>query len=130
LNLSDDRVNPLYPDLEQRVLPSGNIRDPDLEKELKNGIWYVKAEIGKGTSVVDKEGIFGYKNWEYIVIPAGTVIPKEIIITKDHYMDRKKCWHYSISPNYDMPVSEYLKALDELAMYAGVSLKGGKKCQQ
>lgn len=124
LSLDDDRSNPLYPDLEQRILPSGNVRDPDVNKELRNGVWYVKAEIGKGTSIVDKEGIFGYKKWEYLVIPAGTIIPKELIITKDHYMQKKKCWHYSISPNYDMPEKEYLKALDALAFSAGIKFKG------
>ncbi|BDU39766.1 Tse2 family ADP-ribosyltransferase toxin [Vibrio nigripulchritudo] len=123
LNLDDDRVNPLYPDLEQRILPSGSVRDPDVEKELKDGVWYVKAQIGKGTSIVDKEGIFGYKKWEYLVIPAGTTIPKELIITKDHYMQKKKCWHYSISPNFDMSENDYLKALDVLALNAGIKIK-------
>ena len=124
LNVDDDRPNPLYPDLEQRVLPSGNIRDPDVDREFKDGIWYVKAEIGKGTSIVDKEGIFGHKKWDYIVIPAGTIIPDEIIITKDHYMQRKNCWHYSISPNFDMPERDYLKALDQLAVNAGIKILG------
>ena len=123
LNIDDDRSNPLYPDLEQRILPSGDVRDPDVNKERRNGIWYVKAEIGKGTSIIDRKGIFGDKNWEYLIIPAGTVIPPEIIITKDHYMQRKKCWHYSVSPNYDMPEAEYLKALDVLAMNAGIKIR-------
>jgi hypothetical protein len=56
----DDRSNPLYPDLKQKVLPSGNMRDLDVNKELQKGVWYVKEEIGKGISIVDKEGIFGY----------------------------------------------------------------------
>ncbi|CCN70539.1 hypothetical protein [Vibrio nigripulchritudo] len=99
------------------------MRDPDVEKELKDGVWYVKAQIGKGTSIVDKEGIFGYKKWEYLVIPAGTTIPKELIITKDHYMQKKKCWHYSISPNFDMSENDYLKALDVLALNAGIKIK-------
>ena len=51
----------------------------------------------------------------------------KIIITKDHFMQRKKCWHYSISPNYDMPVKKFLNALDELAINAGVQLKLRKK---
>lgn len=124
LSLGDERSNPLYPDLEQRILPSGNVRDPDVDKELRNGVWYVKAELGKGTSIVDKEGIFGHENWDYLIIPAGTIIPKELIITKDHYMQRKKCWHYSISPNFDMPEKEYLKALDALAFNAEIKVKG------
>lgn len=126
LSLDDDRSNPLHPDMEQKILPSGNVRDPDVDKELRNGIWYVKAEVGKGTSIVDKEGIFGYKKWEYLVIPAGTIIPKELIITKDHYMQKKKCWHYSISPNHDMPASDYLKALDSLALSAGIKIMDGR----
>jgi hypothetical protein len=128
LNFADERGNPLYPDIKQRVLPSGDIRDPDVEREWRNGTWYVKAEIGKGTSLVDKEGIFGYKNWKYIFIPAGTVIPNELIITKDHFMKRKGCWHYSISPNYDMPVKRYLNALDRFAMNAGIKLNFRNKC--
>lgn len=126
LNVDDDRVNPLYPDLEQRILPSGNVRDPDVERFTRNGVVYVKAEVGKGTSTVDKEGIFGYKNWEYLVIPAGTIIPDDLLITKDHYMQKKKCWHYSISPNYDMPEKQYLTALDKLAMNAGIELRRKK----
>jgi hypothetical protein len=126
LSLDNERLNPLYPDLEQRILPSGDVRDPDIDKELRNGVWYVKAEVGKGTSIVDREGIFGYKKWEYFVIPAGTKIPKALIITKDHYMQRKKCRHYSISPNFDMPVEEYLKALDTLALNAGIEIRGGR----
>ena len=39
-------------------------------------------------------------------------------------MQKKKCWHYSISPNYDMPEREYLKALDRLAFNAGIKIKG------
>jgi len=43
LSLDDDRSNPLHPDLEQRILPSGNVRDPDVNKEFRNGVWFVKA---------------------------------------------------------------------------------------
>jgi hypothetical protein len=39
-------------------------------------------------------------------------------------MTRKKCWHYSISPNEDMEVETYLKALDQLAINAGINLRG------
>lgn len=129
LNANDDRDNPLYPDLTQRVLPSGNIRDPDVDRVLMNGVWYVKSQLGKGTSLVDKVGIFGYKKWEYLVIPAGTIIPKGLIITKDHYMQNKRCWHYSISPNHDMPEMSYFKTLDELAINAGISIKSKKNVE-
>ncbi|WP_425607677.1 hypothetical protein [Pseudoalteromonas ostreae] len=69
------------------------------------------------------DGLFGHKNWDYIVIPKGTLVPKELIITKDHYIAKKKSWHYSISPNFDMPVSEFLAALDTLAFNAKIKIK-------
>lgn len=61
--------------------------------------------------------------WEYVTIPKGTVIPDQLIITKDFYMARKQCWHYSISPNYDMEQTAFLAALDELACNAGIKLQ-------
>jgi len=128
LHVTDDKTNPFYPDFdyEEKRLPSGEIRDPDVNTELVNGVRYVKSELAMGTSSVDKEGIFGHKNWEYFVIPAGTSIPPELIITKDFYMKRKACWHYSISPNEYMKVSVYLKALDQLAFNTGLALKDKK----
>lgn len=116
--------NPLYPDFEPRKLPNGDLRSPDIKPFLHaNGQDYVRAEEGVGTSLVDSDNVFGNKNWEYVVIPAGTVIPNDLIITKDHFMPRKKCWHYSISPNYDMPKDVFVKALDALATNAGIKLR-------
>lgn len=125
LNKSEKRSNPLYPDLTPRQLPNGDIREADVRvyKDAKSGKDFVKSEEGVGTSVVDKEGIFGHKNWDYVTIPKGTTIPKELVITKDHFMARKGCWHYSISPNYDMPVQDFLTALDCLAVNAGIRMK-------
>lgn len=118
-------ANPLYPDLEPRTLPNGDIREPDVSKyvDASTGQTKVRAEEGRGTSVTDAPGIFGFRHWEYIVIPKGTKIPHALIITKDHYIARKKCWHYSISPNEDMEVGAFLRALDELAINAGISLR-------
>lgn len=122
---AEHSYNPLYPDFTARKLPNGDLRSPDIEPfKQKDGRLFVKSEQGVGTSLVDKADIFGNKNWEYVVIPIGTAIPNELIITKDHYMPRKKCWHYSISPNYDMPKSKYTKALDVLAINAGIKLRG------
>ena len=128
LHVDETKENPFYPDFdyEEKILPSGEIRDPDVNTEIVNGVRYVKAELGMGTSTVDKEGIFGFKNWEYFVIPAGTSIPTELIITKDFYMKRKACWHYSISPNEYMKVVDYKKALDQLAFNAGLVIKDKK----
>lgn len=114
--------NPLYPDLKERNLPNGRVRLADVSTYSKNGVLYVKSEESRGTSLSDKEGLFGHKNWEYVVIPAGTVVPPELIITKDHYIPKKGSWHYSISPNFDMPVTKFLKALDQLAINAKIKL--------
>ncbi|HTF97513.1 MAG TPA: hypothetical protein VL995_15340 [Cellvibrio sp.] len=114
--------NPLYPDLSERTLPNGRVRLADVLTYLKDGVLYVKSEESRGTSLSDKNGLFGHKNWEYVIIPAGTVVPRELIITKDHYIPSKESWHYSISPNFDMPVSKFLKALDQLAVNAKIKI--------
>jgi hypothetical protein len=126
--IDDTRANPLYPDLEDRILPDGDVRVPDVNRYLdpKTNQWMVKAAIEKGTSIVDKQGLFGHKKWRYFFIPKGTFIPPEIIITKDYFIARKGCWHYSISPNYDMTVEKFLKALDDLARNAEVRM-GARK---
>lgn len=115
--------NPLYPDLTEKELPNGRIRLADISTYDVNGIEYVKSEESRGTSLSDIDGLFGHKNWDYIIIPKGTTIPNELIITKDHYIPRKKSWHYSISPNFDMPVSNFLNALDKLAFNAKIRIK-------
>jgi|SRR5690606_24791821 len=114
--------NPLYPDLKERNLPNGRVRLADVATYSKDGVLYVKSEESRGTSLSDQEGLFGHKNWDYVVIPAGTVVPSELVITKDHYIPKKKSWHYSISPNFDMPVVKFLKALDQLAVNAKIKL--------
>lgn len=117
-------TNPLYPDLTDRSLPNGRVRLADVTTYPKNGITYVKSEESRDTSLSDRNGLFGHKNWDYVVIPAGTIIPKELVITKDHYIPKKDSWHYSISPNFDMPVNKFLRALDQLAINAEIKIQG------
>lgn len=129
LNDSDTQLkNPLYPDFAPRALPNGDIRDPDVSVFIDplTGVEKVRSEVGRGTSLTDKPGIFGNARWQYIVIPEGTMIPSALVITKDHYVRKKKSWHYSISPNYEMPKEEFLKALDQLARNAGIKLRSDK----
>lgn len=127
MNIEDAHLiyNPLYPDFEPRELKNGDIRAPDVETYIneETGSEHIKSAEGYGTSLVDKPGIFGKTKWEYITIPAGTAIPEELIITKEHYMPRKKCWHYSISPNQNMLKTNYKKALDQLATNAKIKLR-------
>jgi Tse2 ADP-ribosyltransferase toxins len=74
---------------------------------------------------MDAPGMFGASGWQYLVIPEGTVIPSGLVVTRDHVMRirGRSCWHYSISPNYSMPVSQYLLLLDQLAANAKIDLK-------
>lgn len=119
--------NPLYPDLTDRVLPNGDIRQADVAVYTdEHGVQRVKAQEGQGTSLTDKEGTFGFKKWGYIAIPAGTLIPNGLIITRDNFMARKGCWHYSISPNHDMPVDELLRALDQFAKNAEIQITASR----
>lgn len=118
LNKSSNMKNPLYPDFEKRVLPDGRERAADIDTVSINGILHVKAELGKGISLFDKEGTFGCDNWTYFIIPKGTVVPSGLIIVKDFYNKRYNATHYSISPNYIMPKSKFVKLLDELAFHA------------
>jgi hypothetical protein len=120
--------NPLYPDLTNRVLPNGDIRRPDVSVYTdEQGVQRVKAQEGRGTSLSDKEGTFGFKKWGYIAIPAGTLIPNGLIITRDHFLASKGCWHYSISPNQDMPVDDLLHALDQFAKNAKIQITASRR---
>jgi len=120
-------ANPLYPDLTDRRLPNGRVRNADVFTfKGPDGSLYVKAEEGRGTSLSDINGLFGHTSWEYVQIPAGTNVPMGLIITKDHYIPSKRSWHYSISPNHDMPVVKFLKALDQLAFNAKIRTMGNK----
>lgn len=124
---SDKTLNPLYPDMKNRRLPNGRLRLADVSMYANSdGILCVKAEEGRGASLSDNDCLFGSKNWDYVVIPVGTAIPPELIITKDHYVPAKNAWHYSLSPNFDMPVEKFLRALDQLAKNAGIKTRVAK----
>lgn len=61
--------NPLYPDFYPRMV-RGSLRRPDITVKEIGGIEYVEAELVKGTSLFDKYGTFGFKNFDYFEIPA------------------------------------------------------------
>jgi hypothetical protein len=109
--------NPLYPDFYPRVI-RGSIRRPDITIKEIGGIEYVEAELVKGTSLFDKSGTFGFKNFDYFEIPAGTEIPVGLIIIKGEYNQKYEATHYSICPNYRMRKDLFISLLDKLAMNA------------
>lgn len=114
----EPKANPLHPDLDERKLPNGKVRDPDLETVQSRIGRFVRAKIGMGCSLMDIPNGFGHQNWKYFFIPNGTIIPPRLIITRDWRMRKQDCWHYSISPNYTMPEHHFLTALNELAANA------------
>ena len=123
--------NPLYPDFYKKEISTGVFRKADVKitQDSATGKEVIKSEEGKGTSLLDRSGAFGHKHWEYFLIPAGTHVPPELIITKDRYIKQLRCWHYSISPNYDMTKDAFMEALDKLAYNAGIRtgvIKHGK----
>jgi hypothetical protein len=60
LDLSGQGKNPFYPDLAQRTLANGRVREADVATYADDhGISHVRAEVGRGTSLTDKEGSFG-----------------------------------------------------------------------
>lgn len=82
------------------------------------GTEHVVARLGQGTSLFDREGVFGAANWTYFEIPAGTEIPVGLIITRDGFNDKYKATHHSISPNFTMPKTQFVALLNTLAANA------------
>lgn len=72
----------------------------------------------KGTSLFDKSGTFGFKNFDYFEIPAGTEIPLGLIIIKGEYNNKYEVTHYSICPNYRTKKDLFISLLDKLALNA------------
>ncbi|WP_308366894.1 MULTISPECIES: hypothetical protein [unclassified Microbulbifer] len=109
--------NPLHPDFYPRMI-RGSMRRPDIAVKEIGGVEYVEAELVKGTSLFDKSGTFGFKNFEYFEIPAGTEIPTGLIIIKGEYNQKYKATHYSICPNHRMRKDLFIRLLDRLAYNA------------
>lgn len=110
-------ANALYPDFSPRQI-RGVLRAPDVETKLIDGTEHVVARLGQGTSLFDRQGVFGAGTWTYFEIPAGTEIPVGLIITRDRFNDKYKATHYSISPNFTMPKTQFVALLDALAANA------------
>lgn len=118
LHKSSNTENPLYPDFEPRQVRAGVLRAPDVEVKPIGGINHVVARLGQGTSMFDRPDAFGSKHWTYFEIPEGTEIPDGLIITKDAFSKKYKATHYSLSPNYTMPKTQFIRLLDQLAQNA------------
>lgn len=109
---NDDPI--LYPILKSFLLSNGKMRDEDIKTYRKNGELWVKCKTG-GISLFDAIG-HPVKSWEYFMLSfEKTKIPHGLVITKDDWHKKFKCFHYTIRPNWDMPVSKFCMLLDKLA---------------
>jgi len=61
------------------------LRAPDAEIKPLGGIEHVMSKLGQGTSLFDRPGTFGERNWKYFEIPEAAEIPNGLIITLDDY---------------------------------------------
>lgn len=104
----------LYPILKSFLLSDGRVRDEDIKTYLKNDVLWVRCKTG-GISLFDAFGC-PVKSWEYFKFTFDTTkIPRGLVITKDDWHKRFKCFHYTIRPNWDMPVTKFCMLLDEMA---------------
>jgi len=111
---NDDPI--LYPILKSFLLSNGRVRDEDIKTYTKNGELWVHCRTG-GISLFDALG-YPVKSWDYFMLSIDhTKIPNGLVITKDDWHKKFKCFHYTIRPNWDMPVAKYCMLLDELAKY-------------
>lgn len=107
----------LYPDFEEKILPSGKTRGADVTLSADKE-W---VEHLGGTSLFDKANVFKSKGWLCFPIPEGTEVPDSLTIRHTGYNSSFKAEHYQIeSAAQKMRVDAYKGALDNLARNAVV----------
>ncbi|WDE04480.1 hypothetical protein SG34_024605 [Thalassomonas viridans] len=103
---------PLFDLVETEVVRKrGAPRKADIT--IKNARVYVRHRP-RGISTFDRPNTFR-GHWEYYKLPAGTVLPKGLVIVKDSYNPVFEATHYTIAPERDMPLFHFKMLLNELA---------------
>jgi hypothetical protein len=108
----------LYPDFYPRRLPSGSMRQADVQlfRDSAGQEWVRSAG---GTSLFDVKGVFKGKSWLSFEIPEGTSIPESLTIRETGYNQRFKANHYQIEcAAKSMRIDAFKGALDNLARNA------------
>jgi len=105
----------LYPILKSFLLSDRRLRKEDIKTYTKGGELWVNSKSG-GVSLFDAKG-HPVKSWEYYLLAINIKIPHGLVITKDKFHKKFKCYHYTIRPNWDMPVSKFCMLLDELSKH-------------
>lgn len=101
------------------VRPGGNVRPADIKIEPgADGQEWVRARYyPRGISTFDKRGVFKGNQWEYYRIEAGTALPPGLAIVRDGYNRAYGATHYTIAPEWDMPLNQFKALLRELARH-------------
>jgi hypothetical protein len=98
------------------MLSNGRPRPADIKIEKIQGKkWVIVRDRPRGISTFDKPGVPAGKDWEYYIIPKGTVLPYGLAIVKDEYNNRFNATHYTLAPAFDMPLSRFKTLLNQLA---------------
>ncbi len=108
----------LYPAFEPRLIESTNrIRPADVDTFSNQEGTFVRS--GGGTSLFDRNNVFGAKYWFYFNIPHGTEVPDSLHLRGPDYNSRYEANHYQIEPRARiMRVDAYKGALDNFARNA------------
>ncbi len=88
----------------------GAPRRPDIT--IKNDRVLVR-DRPRGISTFDRPNTFK-GHWEYYKLPAGSLLPKGLVIVKDSYNPMFKATHHTIAPEMDMSLSRFKLLLNEL----------------
>jgi hypothetical protein len=101
------------------VRPGGKLRPADIKIEIgpDGQEWVWARYYPGGISTFDKRNVFKGYQWEYYRIEAGTVMPPGLAIVRDGYNRAYGATHYTIAPDWDMPLSQFKGLLSELARH-------------
>ena len=108
----------LYPDFEEKLITSGPQKGRMRAADVETIAGFVQP--GKGTSLFDKEDVFGTKYWCCFPIPKGTVIPEPLIIAGPEYNAKYDANHYQIETRIPLRLDVFKAMLNQLARNAVV----------
>lgn len=113
----------LYPDFEAKTYFNSKLqrvvsRPPDVTHDAEGG----EVE-GGGTSLFNRNGVFGRAAWHYFAIPRGTPIDYTLVVRHTGHNARLGAEHYQIEVRTGgTTVAAYKGALDNLARAAVAKL--------
>ena len=102
-------------------------REPDVRvierdgRQVVLGCRCVKGEY-RGVSTFDRKVTwFGSKTAKHFTLPANTLIPPGLAVTKDS-KNQHGAYHYTVAPKDDMPLDLFLQCLRSMADAAQLSI--------